>query len=387
MTRINGFSSNNEAFEALNQITDVVGISPNFRLIPCNGVTTNASAFTFNGNRYIFYNSFWMKNLSYDNDWAGISVLAHEVGHHVQGHTKDLFLYLSGSAAGRSLAERRTLELEADEFSGFVLAKLGASLNEATYAIRVGLPWTEVDTYSTHPASRKRLAAIKKGYKKAGVGFGFFNTLLYYPNYILNSYQDAAQEIHSIIPIPVGFITYLLCMATIFLFIAVFREIFEGTEFLEKIDKWNNSEIIPSKDKKNKRKNNSDLSSSDDLSALVDKFLDNTIGKLISFFDEGNFLERKNKSELERAKKISTKTKKRFKVGYVAKEVYKVGKFGNNTYKLINSKGVKVGAHGTSRGLRVSAYNKGMAVQAYIDKNGRKYYRKVNFTVYKNSAK
>ena len=372
MTRINGFSSNNEAFEALNRITDVVGISPNFRLIPCNGVTTNASAFTFNGNRYIFYNSFWMKNLSYDNDWAGISVLAHEVGHHVQGHTKDLFLYLSGSAVGRSLAESRTLELEADEFSGFVLAKLGATLNEATYAVRVGLPWTEVDTYSTHPASRKRLAAIKKGYKKAGVESGFFNTLLYYPNYILNSYQDAAQKIHSIIPIPVGFITYLVFCLTLYLLRVVLKDIFDLKE-----DSYYK---IAEEEKP-------------ELEKVADKFFDNTIGKLLDFlFPDDDSVARHNEKETERVLKIKNKkpksvSKKRFKVGYVAKEVYRVGKFGNNTYKLINSKGVKVGAHGTSRGLRVSAYNKGMAVQAYIDKNGRKYYRKVNFNVYKNSTK
>ena len=59
------------------------------------------------------------------------------------------------------------------------------------------------------------------------------------------------------------------------------------------------------------------------------------------------------------------------KTGYVPNEVYKVETFGN-TFKLIDTAGVKVGTLGATTGVRKSAYKEGKAVQAYINKNGKK---------------
>ena len=58
------------------------------------------------------------------------------------------------------------MELEADEYSGFVMFKLGASLSQAQQAVRLISP-NKDDSYSTHPSRDKRLAAIKRGYNKA----------------------------------------------------------------------------------------------------------------------------------------------------------------------------------------------------------------------------
>ena len=69
-----------------------------------------------------------------------------------------------------------------------------------------------------------------------------------------------------------------------------------------------------------------------------------------------------------------------FKVGLVKNEVYKVEKFGN-TFKLVDTQGNKVGAMGTTS-LRKGAFNEGKAVQAYINKNGKKTFRKVDMDVY-----
>ena len=55
------------------------------------------------------------------------------------------------------------MELEADEFAGFVLAKLGATLTQATEAIAL-MASDEDDTYSSHPSKSKRITAIRKGY-------------------------------------------------------------------------------------------------------------------------------------------------------------------------------------------------------------------------------
>ena len=70
-----------------------------------------------------------------------------------------------------------------------------------------------------------------------------------------------------------------------------------------------------------------------------------------------------------------------FKQGYVPNEVYKVETFGN-TFKLIDTAGNKVGTLGATTGVRKSAYQQGMAVQAYINKNGKKSFRKVDMDVY-----
>ena len=69
------------------------------------------------------------------------------------------------------------------------------------------------------------------------------------------------------------------------------------------------------------------------------------------------------------------------KVGYVPNEVYKVEQFGN-TFKLIDTAGNKVGTLGATTGVRKGAFNEGKAVQAYINKNGKKSFRKVDMDVY-----
>lgn len=71
------------------------------------------------------------------------------------------------------------------------------------------------------------------------------------------------------------------------------------------------------------------------------------------------------------------------KVGYVPNEVYKVETFGNS-FKLIDTNGNKVGTLGIGTGNRKSAYNGGEALQAFIQKNGKKVYRKVDMEVYNN---
>ncbi len=83
------------------------------------------------------------------NYWASLSILAHEVGHHLNGHS----LIPGGS--------RPSLELQADKFSGFILAKIGASLEEAQSAINAIV---SENGSTTHPGKSARLAAIANGW-------------------------------------------------------------------------------------------------------------------------------------------------------------------------------------------------------------------------------
>jgi nitric oxide reductase NorQ protein len=70
-----------------------------------------------------------------------------------------------------------------------------------------------------------------------------------------------------------------------------------------------------------------------------------------------------------------------FKKGFVKNEVFKVEQFGNS-FKLIDTQGTKVGTMGVTTGTRKGAFNEGKALQAFINKNGKKTYRKVDMEVY-----
>jgi hypothetical protein len=158
----NSFSSNLDADSALDRILDVVGLSKNFVLAPCSDIN-NAVAVSFKGVRYILYDPDFMSMLSSNtSNWTNLFILAHEVGHHVNGHSLDLVLYAGEIIDAPELKKKREQELEADEFAGFVLAKLGASLNQSTLSV-VSLS-NKDDKYSTHPKRSKRELAIKKGY-------------------------------------------------------------------------------------------------------------------------------------------------------------------------------------------------------------------------------
>ena len=108
------------------------------------------------------------------NDWASLAILAHEVGHHFNGHSLDILLMAADVVETKSLKNQRKQELEADEFAGFFLARLGADLNSA-------LAFTEVfkekdDTYDTLPSESKRVNAFRKGFHKAGGNSSVANT-------------------------------------------------------------------------------------------------------------------------------------------------------------------------------------------------------------------
>ena len=164
----NKFSSNQNAEIALNKVLNSIGASKTFILKECNGVN-NASATSYKGVRYIFYNNEFMNAIVNRTDsWSNLSILAHEVGHHINGHTMDMVLYANDVVKPVSKKVSREMELEADFFSGFVMAKIGASLKQATQVMSI-ISSNADDTNSTHPAKNKRLSAITKGYKSGYV--------------------------------------------------------------------------------------------------------------------------------------------------------------------------------------------------------------------------
>lgn len=173
---VNSFITDKEAENALDKILSVIGASKNFRLQSCDNIN-NAIAVTFKGNRYILYDKKFMQLITdYTNNWSNLFILAHEVGHHINGHTRDAAL--SAILDDTSLAKQRQEELEADKFAGFVLAKLGASLNQTIAAIDL-MTTNSDDRYSTHPNKNKRIEAIRIGFNN---GLPKINTGASYSN-------------------------------------------------------------------------------------------------------------------------------------------------------------------------------------------------------------
>ncbi|MBO2012612.1 membrane-binding protein [Hymenobacter negativus] len=139
--------------DVIREITDAVGLKARFELRATREVD-NAAAVVYNGKRFLLYNPDFLNSVNHagHTDWAGISILAHEMGHHLNGHTL------------RDGGSQPADELEADEFSGFVLRKLGASLAQAQAAMATV---SDDQGSSTHPGRSPRLAAIGEGWQRA----------------------------------------------------------------------------------------------------------------------------------------------------------------------------------------------------------------------------
>ncbi len=146
------FSPSNQTNRFIDQIMNTVGLRAKFEVKAAN--VPNAAALVFNNKRYILYNQNFvtMVNQTTKTDWAAVSILAHEIGHHLNGHT----LGTEGS--------RPSNELEADEFSGFVLKRMGATLLEAQAAMKV---FADEDATDTHPGRQARMEAIALGWTSA----------------------------------------------------------------------------------------------------------------------------------------------------------------------------------------------------------------------------
>ena len=159
----NQFYSEVEADSALDRILDASGLAKNFTLTQCDNID-NAAAISYKGVRYILYDKEFLQTITdYTNDWANLFILAHEVGHHLNGHSVDVSML--NIVESKTLEDKRKQELEADEFAAFVLAQLGAPLRSVIEPIEL-VTSNKEDTHSTHPNKIKRLNAIRRGYQK-----------------------------------------------------------------------------------------------------------------------------------------------------------------------------------------------------------------------------
>ena len=158
-----GFRSLGAAEEAAARIMEASGLRADFEIVVEEGSNNAAAGIAYpcgnlRGCRVIVYDPEFLRDIERRTDrWGPISVMAHEVAHHLQGHT----VFGEGSTPPN--------ELDADFFSGFVLQKLGASLESAQAVMRVE---ASPSGSSSHPPRRERLQAIAMGWRKAAAGAG-----------------------------------------------------------------------------------------------------------------------------------------------------------------------------------------------------------------------
>lgn len=140
-------------------------IKNSYIIINCADVA-NCQATMFEGKPYILYNPSYLgrvKKLNFssatlpdatEKDWETLTLLAHELGHHLNGHLTN----------PKPDATQWSQELEADETAGFIIHLMGGTLAQAQLAFR-NVP--EQGSY-THPGRQKRLDAVAKGWNDAG---------------------------------------------------------------------------------------------------------------------------------------------------------------------------------------------------------------------------
>lgn len=141
------------AKEVVYRIVRHSGLQPDFTVLENRDIPT-AIAYIKGKERMIAYNPAFMARVmdSTCTNWSAISILAHELGHHLLGHTLDPSNVRPGD------------ELACDRYSGFILHAMGATKEEALAAMDVaGNPHGTED----HPPKHARLEAIQQGWNEA----------------------------------------------------------------------------------------------------------------------------------------------------------------------------------------------------------------------------
>ena len=174
---------NQKAVDALKKIlllTDENDDYKNYYIIPCDGVS-NFMALNYEGKKIVLYNDFFVNFLFAkfkisDNKWSHSSILtflAHEIGHFKYRHAYNI---IDGKVTNKIKLgdEKRKLELEADEYAGYIMAKDGNSLTELLRIFKISLNFYDKildllpnkPIVKTHPPLDLRVESITKGWNK-----------------------------------------------------------------------------------------------------------------------------------------------------------------------------------------------------------------------------
>lgn len=145
--------SERQAKAAVHMVVKHSGLVPNFTVRENLDVKT-AVAYIKNRERFIEYNPQIIASIvdSTETNWAAVSILAHEIAHHLLGHTLDPGKISPGD------------ELACDKYSGFILHRMGATDQDAIAAIKVA---GSTFGTKTHPPKYARVEAILQGWNES----------------------------------------------------------------------------------------------------------------------------------------------------------------------------------------------------------------------------
>ena len=112
-----------------------------------------AEALIFAGKRTIHYAPEYFLKIKREtqSDWATKYVLAHEIGHHFNGHT----------LTGTDKSKRTMEELDADKFAGCALRRMGAVEED----IQKAITFLKEEGSTTHPPRKARLLSTIRGWE------------------------------------------------------------------------------------------------------------------------------------------------------------------------------------------------------------------------------
>jgi len=142
--------------ENLRDIMSEIGLSQsNFTIKTCNSIN-NAAAIIYEGERELLIDERYLSQINNSSNKSfNIFVLAHEIGHHLNGHT----LKISDNITSRQQ------ELEADYFAGFVIKKLSGGIQDISKSLK-NLPHPK-ENIGTHPILQDRILSAENGFKDA----------------------------------------------------------------------------------------------------------------------------------------------------------------------------------------------------------------------------
>lgn len=190
ISRHQKFIDNKEVYYVIDKLMNTVNLPMDFIVLEIdnpNEKNAYASQDSETGVRYIEYGNKWLESLDSDErKLESITILAHEIGHHLSAHTLSLNytkyydailncqIYYDKEKCEKQykskylkyLIKSRQHELEADRFAGFIMFKYGTTLEE-TQSVYKKLFNNNDDIESTHPKLTKRLIAVKEGYELA----------------------------------------------------------------------------------------------------------------------------------------------------------------------------------------------------------------------------
>jgi hypothetical protein len=135
------------------------GFSKKFSTVTC----TDNNAYAYiktsaeKNERVIYYDLQFLSNVVNECHYsvAYIPIIAHEIGHHLAGHTEV------------EIGNRKYAELDADLFAGFVCRRLGLTDSQTTAPFYLLADNEATDNY---PSKQGRINKVREGWQKAGVG-------------------------------------------------------------------------------------------------------------------------------------------------------------------------------------------------------------------------